>query len=572
MKKNPEDTQIFSFECDVMPRLTDYIQEIIEKDILKGHDLYLMSEFDIEQCKEIKGNAVILTDKNTAYFIIDGKIIIKDGKPQAVEGINRQGIKFSDSIGPTKYTDSEQEKEKKVIIESTLKRGYTHPRQETLDRLKKHGGFCSAFSLLILTSTLLSKIPKKGSGESKTVRDDYETISHLFELVARRRNIFNRDEEAECDAACERIINYIFSIQILVDDLKEEKGILLADSKDAKLAYYQALQMSFSDNKQEPKTYQPLSLEFQVTGYANESNLKKYLDFIPEDRIYSINMHNDNADFKDSGHAVAILKTQENNSTVYYFVDQNAENIRIKLTNLDEVAERILQAAEDVEFGDKVLINCKSLVFNAPGMENKPFEYPEKTELLQEVCVPGKEVDCVTFALNHQDTESADIIIKMKKSEEPGIMEKLNDQGEDFEEDILPCIFPKLSLLPPNNDIYSCYEKFLTEAVIGNLNSILMEIKSPIRFETDSGTKGKVNILHLTRESLKEIVNLPKFNRIIALTKGETGHSSEKASAASAKSLSSKSSYSAYFLKSIGTSKKENVETPAQINRSGFNK
>ncbi len=566
--KEPEE---FSFEDHVMPRLTDYIKETIEKDISKEHDLYLMSNFDIEKCKEIKGNAVILTDKNTAYFIIDGKIITKDEKPLAVEDINRQGIKFSGSIGPTKYTDSEQEKEKKVIVESTLKRGYTHPRQETLDRLEKHGGFCSAFSLLILTSTLLSKIPKKDSGESKTVRDDYETISNLFELVARRQNI-NRNEEAECDAACERIINYIFSIQILVDDLKEEKGILLADSKDAKLAYYQALQMSFSDNKQEPKTYQPLRLEFQVTGYANESNLKKYLDFIPEDRIYSINIHKDNGDFKESGHGVAILKTQENNSTVYYFVDQNAENIRIKLTNLDEVAERILQAAEEVGFGDKVLINCKSLVFNAPGMENKPFKYPKKTELLQEVCVPGKEVDCATFALNHQDNESADIIIDIKKSEEPGIMEKLNDQDEDFDFDILPCIFPKLTLPPAKNDIYSCYDKFLTEAVIGNLNSILMEIKSPIRFEIDSGTKGKVNILHLTRENLKKIAELPEFKRISALTKGEIGYSSEKASAASAKSLSSKSSYSAYFLKSIGTSKKENVETPAQINRSGFNK
>ena len=91
----------------------------------KGYDLYLMSKFDIDQCKEIKGNAVILTNENTAYFMIEDKIVIKNEKPHAVESINRQGISSSDSTKPTKYTGSEQVKEK-IIKESTLKGGHTH--------------------------------------------------------------------------------------------------------------------------------------------------------------------------------------------------------------------------------------------------------------------------------------------------------------------------------------------------------------------------------------------------------------------------------------------------------------
>lgn len=96
---------------------------------VKGYDLYLMSKFDIDQCKEIKGNAVILTNENIAYFMIEDKIVIKNEKPHAVESINRQGISSSDSTKPTKYTGSEQVKEK-IIKESTLKGGHTQVKDE----------------------------------------------------------------------------------------------------------------------------------------------------------------------------------------------------------------------------------------------------------------------------------------------------------------------------------------------------------------------------------------------------------------------------------------------------------
>ena len=95
-------------------------------------DLYLMSEFDIGQCDEIKeikasddnaANIVILTNQNTAYFIFKNKFVIKDDKPQAVEGINRQGISPSVSIRPIKYTGS-MVIERKIADESLLKGGH----------------------------------------------------------------------------------------------------------------------------------------------------------------------------------------------------------------------------------------------------------------------------------------------------------------------------------------------------------------------------------------------------------------------------------------------------------------
>ena len=92
-----------------------------------GYDLYLMSKFDIDQCKEIKGNAVILTNENTAYFIIEGKIVEKNEKPYTVKSINCQGISSSDSTKPKKYTGSKQVKEK-IIKESILKGGQSKRR------------------------------------------------------------------------------------------------------------------------------------------------------------------------------------------------------------------------------------------------------------------------------------------------------------------------------------------------------------------------------------------------------------------------------------------------------------
>ena len=115
--------------------------------IKKEYDLYLMPKFNIDQCEEIKGNAVILTDENTAYFIIEDKIVIKNEEPQVVASINRQKIRDSDSTKPKKYTDSERKKEK-IIKESTLKGSHTLQKEHHL--LCTIEPIAGAFSLFIL--------------------------------------------------------------------------------------------------------------------------------------------------------------------------------------------------------------------------------------------------------------------------------------------------------------------------------------------------------------------------------------------------------------------------------------
>lgn len=90
-------------------------------------DLYLMLEFDSNKnkCNEIKGNAVILTNENEAYFVVNGKLVTKkDDKPQVVEGIDRQGI-IQCKRGEFRKIESPKEDINKIIQEAILKGGHT---------------------------------------------------------------------------------------------------------------------------------------------------------------------------------------------------------------------------------------------------------------------------------------------------------------------------------------------------------------------------------------------------------------------------------------------------------------
>ncbi len=87
-----------------------------------GYDLYLMSRFQEELCQHIKGNAVILTDENEAYFVIDGKISREETKVQCVDIANRY-IGYSWSKQPRKANGTE-ERIKQIIQEATSKGGH----------------------------------------------------------------------------------------------------------------------------------------------------------------------------------------------------------------------------------------------------------------------------------------------------------------------------------------------------------------------------------------------------------------------------------------------------------------
>jgi hypothetical protein len=86
--------------------------------------LYLVSKFEPEKC-EIKGNAVILDNKNNVYFVKGGILILQSDEkkheiPQVEKITDRQGIEFSDSKEPEAATSS-PEMVKKVIHEAVMK-------------------------------------------------------------------------------------------------------------------------------------------------------------------------------------------------------------------------------------------------------------------------------------------------------------------------------------------------------------------------------------------------------------------------------------------------------------------
>ena len=124
-RSNGESEELDINTLEGSEKLTNLVTREILR-IMGKVNLFLVSEFNIDQCKRIKGNAVILTDQNTAYFIYDSQIVIKDEKPQTVENINRLEILPGESIKPVEYTASVKLKE--AIVSESIKRGGHTPK------------------------------------------------------------------------------------------------------------------------------------------------------------------------------------------------------------------------------------------------------------------------------------------------------------------------------------------------------------------------------------------------------------------------------------------------------------
>ena len=101
------------------------LQEIFTLQRLDRCNLFLTPAFDAEKCKEIKGDAVILTNENRAYFILQGQLVLQeDKKPHSVKEVNRQGIHFSEQDSLIKIGDpKDKEAVSKIIAEIILKGG-----------------------------------------------------------------------------------------------------------------------------------------------------------------------------------------------------------------------------------------------------------------------------------------------------------------------------------------------------------------------------------------------------------------------------------------------------------------
>ena len=103
--------------------------------------LYIISEFDRFKCNGVNRNAIILTNDNYVYFIIDNSIVLEDKKREITSGVsevkgpspaqrvrvNRQKLTTSLSDKPQLYTGKEREK-RLIIDESLLKGGKENNR------------------------------------------------------------------------------------------------------------------------------------------------------------------------------------------------------------------------------------------------------------------------------------------------------------------------------------------------------------------------------------------------------------------------------------------------------------
>ncbi len=105
-----------------------YYDLYLMKTLLKWNGDSYLFQFDYSLLNKIKGNAVILTDQNTACFVFESKIVLKNGSLHVVENINRQGISYSNfsdepiQFSGNSFTDNSENKKEKIIKECLLKR------------------------------------------------------------------------------------------------------------------------------------------------------------------------------------------------------------------------------------------------------------------------------------------------------------------------------------------------------------------------------------------------------------------------------------------------------------------
>lgn len=178
---------------------TDFVQEKEDIDellvnlnhkcrasLLKWYHLYLVSELDIKECEQIRGNAIILSDKNQACFIIEDKLVIKNGQPVVVEEISRQEIEVGESIKPKKYTISNSKRDK--VIHECISKGSEVISKHIKEIEKEITGLkiklINAVNIKLIN---LYPLPNE-SAEQKLFQIQTKAIDNIFKQLSRSGN------------------------------------------------------------------------------------------------------------------------------------------------------------------------------------------------------------------------------------------------------------------------------------------------------------------------------------------------------------------------------------------------
>ena len=104
----------------------DILNIIFQYYLDEWYDLFRTPQFDVKQCAAIKDNAIILTNQNVAYFVLDGKIVMKSGVPQAITMTGDSKLKAIPKAGIGEFRRIEtSETVAKIIKDARILGGHT---------------------------------------------------------------------------------------------------------------------------------------------------------------------------------------------------------------------------------------------------------------------------------------------------------------------------------------------------------------------------------------------------------------------------------------------------------------
>ncbi len=157
----------------------------------EGYDLLLVSKHDPIKHQEIKGDAIILSNDNTARFTIGSKILMDEtGDPLEVRDVGREGLEVCSSDEPTKYKITKNIKD--VIVQEATSAALLPPMPPQSLGTKVSLTFNRAFY-----SIFGGNLPPAGQFYAENGPEIKDKKAHKKDLVVDMKQTFQKEEKYE---------------------------------------------------------------------------------------------------------------------------------------------------------------------------------------------------------------------------------------------------------------------------------------------------------------------------------------------------------------------------------------
>lgn len=131
-------TKAMQEDQDAMTAMLDYVKVTQRVKQVEGYQLFLTAAFNPKQDQAVTGNAVILTNDNTAYFIKNGNISVNKDEPHFANEINRRNIAMAQSEELTQVEEP-QRIVGDIVTEALVKGGHAKVQWEEKGKRKSSG-------------------------------------------------------------------------------------------------------------------------------------------------------------------------------------------------------------------------------------------------------------------------------------------------------------------------------------------------------------------------------------------------------------------------------------------------